>query len=82
VRPDLREPALRQVREPLVERTGDGELEDAVAQELEPLVGVAPYARPGRVGERVVETLLRKLLDQGREPGAVARGCAAATGAT
>jgi hypothetical protein len=82
VRTNLRQPPLGQVGEPLVERTGDGELEDAVAEELEPFVGVAPVAGPRRVCEGVVETLLRELFDQGCEPGDVARGCAAATGAT
>jgi triphosphoribosyl-dephospho-CoA synthetase len=81
VRADLRQPPFGEVGEPLVQRPGDGELEDAVAEELEPLVGIAAVGRPRRVRERVVETLRRELLDEGSEPGAVARRFAA-TGAT
>jgi len=35
---DFRQPPLRKVRITVVERTGDRQLEDAVAEELEPLV--------------------------------------------
>jgi hypothetical protein len=50
-----------------VERVGDGELEDAVAEELEPLVGGATVARPRGVREDVLGQLRRELVDQLRE---------------
>jgi hypothetical protein len=50
-----------------VERVRDRELEDAVAQELEPLVRRAAVARPRRVGEDGLRQLRRELVDQLRE---------------
>jgi hypothetical protein len=50
-----------------VERVRDGELEDAVAEELEPLVGGATVARPRRVREDVLRRLRRERVDQLRE---------------
>jgi hypothetical protein len=50
-----------------VERVRDRELEDAVAQELEPLVRGATVARPRRVGEDRLGELRRELVDQLRE---------------
>jgi hypothetical protein len=47
----------------------DRELEDAVAQELEPLVRVATVARPRRVGEDALRQLRRERVDQLREVG-------------
>jgi hypothetical protein len=66
---DLREPALREVRVALVERARRGQLEDAVAEELEPLVRGRPVGRPGGVREDVVPPLRRQLLDQPAEFG-------------
>jgi hypothetical protein len=63
----LREPALREVGMPRVERVRDCELEDAVAEELEPLVGGAPLARPRRVREDGLRQLRRERVDQLRE---------------
>jgi hypothetical protein len=45
----------------------DRQLEDAVAEELEPLVGGATVARPRRVGEDRLGELRRELVDQLRE---------------
>jgi hypothetical protein len=45
----------------------DGELEDAVAEELEPLVRGAAFARPRRVGEDGLRQLRREPVDQLRE---------------
>src|SRR5207237_7060941 len=42
VRADLRQPSLREVGMSVVESARDRELEDAVAEELEPLVGPRP----------------------------------------
>jgi hypothetical protein len=53
----------------LVERVRDGELEDAVAEELEPLVGRATLARPRGVREDGLRQLRRELVDQLREVG-------------
>jgi hypothetical protein len=50
-----------------VERVCDRELENAVAEELEPLVRGATVARPRRVGEDRPGELRRKLVDQLRE---------------
>jgi hypothetical protein len=52
-----------------VEGMRDRELEHAVAEELEPLVRLATFARPGRVGEDVLRQLRRKRVDQLREVG-------------
>ena len=51
------------------ERMRDRELEDAVAEELEPLVRLATLARPGRVGEDVLRQLRRERVDQLRKVG-------------
>ena len=50
-----------------VERMRDGELEDAVAEELEPLVRRAALARPGRVREDRLRQLRRERVDQLRK---------------
>jgi hypothetical protein len=50
-----------------VERVRDGELKDAVAEELEPLVRGATVARPRRVREDGLRQLRRKRVDQLRE---------------
>ncbi len=52
---------------PLVQGVRDGELEDAVAQELQPLVGRAAVARPGRMCEDRLRQLRRERVDQLRE---------------
>src|SRR5436190_16131592 len=49
VRADLREPSLAEVRVALVQFARDRELEDAVPEELEPLVRRRAVGRPGRV---------------------------------
>jgi hypothetical protein len=51
----------------LVERVRDGKLEDAVAEELEPLVRGAAVAGPRRVREDGLRQLRRELVDQLRE---------------
>jgi hypothetical protein len=45
------------------------ELEHAVAEELEPLVGGATFARPRGVGEDGLRQLRRERVDQLREVG-------------
>jgi hypothetical protein len=77
VRTDLRETALRRVAEPVEDGARDRELEDAVAEELEPLVRVGAVVRPGGVLEDLFEALGRKLGDQAPElvgPGGVRAG--------
>jgi hypothetical protein len=69
VRAHLGELPLGEVRMAHVERMGDRELEDTVAQELEPLVRGATVARPRRVGEDRLRQLGRKPVDQLREVG-------------
>jgi hypothetical protein len=69
VRAHLGELPLGEVRMAHVERMRDRELEDAVAQELEPLVRGATIARPRRVSEDRLRQLGRKPVDQLREVG-------------
>ena len=76
VRADLRQLTLGEVRVALVELPRDRELEDAVAEELEPLVRRRAVGRPRRVREDVLQPLGRELVDQRR-----ARGLSALTGA-
>jgi hypothetical protein len=77
VRTDLREPALGEVGVPVIERPGDRELEDAVPEELEPLVGLRTVVRPGGVLEDLLEPVGRKLPDQ---PAELLRGLAPRAG--
>jgi hypothetical protein len=53
----------------------DGELEDAVAEELEPLVRGATLARPRGVGEDGLRQLRREPVDQLREVGSRGYWC-------
>ena len=69
MRPDLRELALAEVGVPLVELPCDRQLEDAVPEELEPLVGRRAVRRPRRVREDVLQALGRELVDQSVEAG-------------
>jgi hypothetical protein len=52
----------------------DRELEDAVAEELEPFVRDATVARPRGVGEDALGELRREPVDQLREVGIAATG--------
>jgi hypothetical protein len=61
---DLRQPSLRKLGVALVQRAGDGQLEDAVAEELEPLVRRGSLCRPGGVREDVLEPLRGERVDQ------------------
>ena len=67
MRPNLRQLTFRVVREALVQLAGDRELEDAVAQELEPLVRRPTVERPRRVREDVLQPLRRERVDQALE---------------
>jgi hypothetical protein len=64
---DLCEPALRGVLEAIEDRARDGQLEDAVPEELESLVRLGSILRPGRVCEDLVESGLRELGNQTAE---------------
>jgi hypothetical protein len=64
VRPDLRQLALGELRIALVQLTRDRQLENAVAEELEPLVRRRPVRRPRSVREDVLQALGRKLVDE------------------
>ena len=84
VRADLREPSLREVGVALVKRARDGELEDAVAEDLQPLVRRRAVVRPGAVREDRPGALVGQLADQAAElagPDAASPG-AGLTGAT
>ena len=59
VRANLREPAFRVVRIAVVQLRRDRELEDAVAQKLQPLVRRRAVGRPGGVREDVLDPLAR-----------------------
>ena len=52
---DLREPPLGRVREAVEDGSRDRQLEHAVAEELEPLVGGRPILGPGGVREDLLE---------------------------
>jgi hypothetical protein len=67
VRADLGEPPLGELGMPLVEGARDRELEDAVPEELEPLVRERPVRRPRRMGEDTVGTPTRQFVDQACE---------------
>ena len=69
MRPDLRELALAEIGVPLVELPRNRQLEDAVPEELEPLVGRRPVRRPRRVREDVLQALGREFEDQSVEAG-------------
>jgi hypothetical protein len=64
VRADLRQAALGEVRIALVERLGDRELENAVAEELETLVRLGAFGGPRRVCEDVRQPRRRQRVDQ------------------
>jgi hypothetical protein len=64
VRADLRQTALGEVGVALVESARDRELQDAVAQELQPLVRCGTVLGPGGVREDVPQPLLRERVDQ------------------
>ncbi len=66
---NLREPPLSGILEAVEDRARDRELEDAVPQELEPLVRLGAVLRPGRVREDLLEPFLRQLGDQTPELG-------------
>ncbi len=67
MRTDLREATLRGRAEPVEHRSRDRELEDAVAQELEPLVRLCAVLRPGGVREHLREPFGRQLRDEAAE---------------
>jgi len=69
MRPHLRELPLGEVGMAHVQGVRDRELEHAVAEELEPLVRGATFARPRGVGEHGPRQLRRELFDQLREVG-------------
>ncbi len=69
MRADLREAPFGGVLEPIEDRARDRELEDAVSEELEALVGLGAYLGPRRVGENLLEPLGRELADQPTELG-------------
>jgi hypothetical protein len=73
VRPNLREPAFGRSWEAIEDGARDRKLEDAVAQELEPLVRVGAILDPRGVGEYLLEPVGGKLRDQAAELG---RPCA------
>jgi len=64
---DLRQLPFGVLGEALVELLGDREPEDAVPQELQPLVGLGAVLRPRGVREGVAQPLLRQRVDQLRE---------------
>jgi hypothetical protein len=61
--------------------TRDRELEDAVAEELEPLVRRRPLVRPRRVREDLLQPLPREGVDQPRQLVRVLDGVGVSRGA-
>jgi hypothetical protein len=43
---------------------GDGQAQDAVPQEREPLIGLAAVVDPRRVRERLADEIVRKLIEE------------------
>jgi len=76
VRANLRQLALAEAGVAVVERAGDDEAEDAVAEELQSLVRLDAVVGLRRVAEDLFEAFARQLVDQLLE-----RGGVAATGA-
>jgi hypothetical protein len=71
---DLRETALRSRAEAVEYRARDRQLEDAVAEELQPLVRLGAVLGPRRMREDLLEPVGRQFRDQATElvqPGAV-----------
>jgi len=64
---DLGEASFRSICEAVEHCPSDRELEHAVAKELEPLVRLCTVFRPGGVGEDLLESRGRKLVDQAAE---------------
>ena len=64
---DLRQPPFRGIGEAVEHCPRDSELENAVAEELEPLVRLRTILGPGRMGEDLLAPSGRKLLDQAAE---------------
>ena len=69
MRADLGEPPFRCVSEAIEHSARDRELEDAVAQELEPLVRGGAVLRPRGVLEDLLQPVRRQLADQPAELG-------------
>jgi hypothetical protein len=67
VRADLREPTLRGRTEPVEDRSRNRELENAVAEELEPFVRLSAILCPGGVREHLREPFGRQLRDEAAE---------------
>jgi hypothetical protein len=64
MRENLRHPAFGEVRIAVEEIAGDCEIQDAVAEELESLVGGGAVGRPVRMREDTLEPLPGERLDQ------------------
>src|SRR5512132_1681125 len=69
MRADLRQTPFLVRGEALVELARDGEPEDAVPEELEPLVRLGSVSRPRGMGERLTQALGGQLVDQPPEVG-------------
>ena len=67
MRSDLREATLRGCAEAVEHRSRDREFENAVAQKLEPLVGLGTVLRPRRVREHLRKPFGRQLGDEAAE---------------
>jgi hypothetical protein len=74
VRANLRELPFREVRVAVVEGARDDEAEDAVAEELEPLVRLDPILGLRGMAEDLCEPLGRQFVDQPLEGGGLATG--------
>jgi len=59
---------------PLIERVRDREIEDAVAEQLEPFIRPLARTRPRGVRENDLRELARESVDQPSERGAVTGG--------
>jgi len=67
VRADLRQPSFRRLGEAVEHSPRDRELEHTVAEKFEPLVRLRTILRPRRVGEDLLASDSRKLVDKAAE---------------
>jgi hypothetical protein len=67
VRADLRQAPLRGLGEPVEDRSRDRQLENAVAEELEPLVRLGAFLCPRSVGEDLGPPSSGEPVDQAAE---------------
>jgi hypothetical protein len=62
--PQLRQPPGAELGKARVDVRGDGQAQDAVSQEREPLIRLAAVVDPRGVRERLADEIVRKLIEE------------------